>query len=548
MLLLLLLLLPAVCASSAALYSPATNSVYIYYSGSAHLLLLPLTSTHFTVRNITKAVISLPVPSVISPGDLYHPLLIPSPLDGGDEFYLLGASSAGDPVNLFSLTSDASKPRWVEHPLISPAVVKENSGAFVDGAKGGLYMFGGLENVTLSSRLVAVDIANHAVKTLDEDSSTGKWIVPTAGFAVAPLPGRNVAMIGGFDEKDLFLMEEVAVLSLDEMAWTLHPVTSEVEISPRVGHSAAVTADGKKVLLFGGWQENTRTPATPPLVLLDMTADTWRWEVPEHQPAKCYWDHGAVMLPGDVVLITGGQVRANATGQREDNREVLLYSVAEDRWVESYPPPPVPEIKRKAAEPEEPAAEEKKLPPGAVAGIAIGVALGLCALIAGIATICLRRRRHRRSVAAAKRMSNLLDSSEGGPPKSQLRPSNPTSRVPSLDLSDESDAFTPRSAENPFEEEEYELPELKGEKLKRVRDAGSECSFEVGVPVTMRVLKGRAQVVEVGSQASVRGSVMEEVEEGHGDGLSRWKTANDGSERLMDSGDEAERSKGKRGK
>jgi hypothetical protein len=604
---LLLLVFPAVVVWGSALYSPSSNSVYIYYPSTAHLLLLPLSNSHFTTRNITKATTSLPVPAVISPGDVYVPLLIPHH-SGGDEFYLLGACSAGDEISLYGLSADAHKPRWDSHPLAKRPGMKEHAGAFVDDGK--LYLFGGLENVTLSAAMVEIEVAANAVKTRDE-AAGGKWIVPTAGFALAPLPGRRVAMVGGFDEKDLFLMEEVPVLSLQDMVWGLHAVAAPpegVEISPRVGHSAVVTADGRKLLVFGGWQEDSKTPATPPFVVLDMSTDPWRWEVPEHQPEKSHWGHGAVMLPGDVMLVTGGQVRAGPSQPKEDNRGVLLYSVAEKRWVDSYPPRG-PETRRKGTAPspspapEDP--EEKKLSSGAVAGIAIGVSLGILAIIGGIATSCVhRRRRSRAAVAAAKRMTLLNEGEDGDEtrtaPKSQLRPSNPTSRVPSLDLSDESDEYTPRRrlsdvtrASNPFDKEEYELPELRSADAdalqtravtrpptpvpsrpafsragssnmvlrRHERDSLSEHSVEVGVPVTMQVLKGRVQVVEVGSQASVRGSIMgdgDEVEEGHGDKLTRWKTANEGSERLMDfgadSGNEAEQGnadgkkiKGKRG-
>jgi hypothetical protein len=242
--------------------------------------------------------------------------------------------------------------------------------------------------------------------------------------------------------------------------------------------------------VYGGWCNTTETPAEPRFLVLDMSTENWRWEVPEQQPSGCRWGHAAVMLPGDVMLVSGGKVRSEPQQPYEESRDVRLYDVAEKRWVHHYPRSrnsliSPPESKRKGTTTDQAWRKQKtkKLSSGAVAGIAIGASLGVLAIIAAAITFCPRGRCHSKPAIAAtsrKRMP-LSDDEDGNTgtwtvPKSRLRPSSPSGTVPSLDLSDASEQFTATgstqrrascsatdatSTSNPFIKEEYELQELQ---------------------------------------------------------------------------------------
>lgn len=209
----------------------------------------------------------------------------------------------------------------------------------------------------------------------------------------------NVVMIGGHTEKAFVDMRQVAVYQVPEGRWKFADVelpkaappklsssstrvatdprpTTETEttredpstavrtvqrrqedkdtrrIDPRSGHTAVATKDGKRVIVYGGWVGNVNTPAEPRLIVLELVGDVgkenWRWEIPytrsgEHGPPadgeeEGLSGHAAVMLEGDVMMVTSGYRISPFTNASEVSDRSFFYNVTSASWVPTYKP------------------------------------------------------------------------------------------------------------------------------------------------------------------------------------------------------------------
>lgn len=234
--------------------------------------------------------------------------------------------------------------------------------------------------------------------------------IAEAGFSLTPLQPahditssgsmlvqQNFLLIGGQTQTAFINMSELAIFSLPEKSWSFVNVhlkqaldTTNLRVrdvpavEPRSGHSAVLTPDGTKVIIFGGWVGDTNTPAEPQLVVLEIGEmygghGPWIWDVPSmtsfglNSEAGIY-GHGATMLPGGVMMVAGGYTishnsKRSAAGP-SSNSQVYLYNVTSNDWVKSYTNPDVQALGAHNS-------ESGSLSSGQKAGLGIGLGLGL---------------------------------------------------------------------------------------------------------------------------------------------------------------------------
>ncbi|KNG80754.1 hypothetical protein ANOM_010979 [Aspergillus nomiae NRRL 13137] len=304
------------------------------------------------------------------------------------------------------------------------------------------YVFGGMCPLASASEATWITAANYsqsmiALEPPKTDSLTSYRIsatgdrappIPEAGFTITPLQAtyrstssgtllqqQDFLMIGGQTQNAFINMSQVAVFSLPQSSWSFVTIDSTLSLSrtelairdpsvvePRSGHTAVLSPDGSKVVVFGGWVGSTSVPANPQLAILELAADSigsteWAWKIPPTGDAGIaegtgIYGHGATMLPGGVMMITGGyhisQSSKRSITATEVNSKTLMYNVTSGKWVSSYSNPgPSPDggsgssVSRRA-------------------GLGVGLGLGI-PFVAGAAAVFLwfyfRRRRVRRT-------------------------------------------------------------------------------------------------------------------------------------------------------
>ena len=204
--------------------------------------------------------------------------------------------------------------------------------------------------------------------------------IPEAGLSVTPLSPtffnssdgnvsqqQNFVLLGGHTKEAFINMSQIALFSLPEQSWAFLPVNppssssntelsrrDDVSVDPRSGHTALLMDNGRQIVVFGGWVGNVSTPASPQLAILELgegfggTGD-WQWIIPNQQgsspiQSQGLYGHGAVMLPGDVMMIVGGYSTTGSPvgGRRADSRlgqDVHLYNITSSTWLNSYTNP-----------------------------------------------------------------------------------------------------------------------------------------------------------------------------------------------------------------
>ncbi|KAF2026278.1 hypothetical protein EK21DRAFT_74564 [Setomelanomma holmii] len=255
---------------------------------------------------------------------------------------------------------------------------------------------------------------NDVAYTLDLSSSRGPP-VPEAGFSVTGLEPtfsnrsdgtqtqqQNFLLIGGHTSAAFINMSQVALFSLPEQGWTFigveQPQTPQSDlairanaatIDPRSGHTAILTSDGQRIIVFGGWVGDVDTPAEPQLAILNIASGyggngDWQWATPSTTGAGLpndsgLYGHGASMLDGGVMMITGGYSITSSGSRRRSATPTLsnksyFLNVTSNTWITDYSPPP-----------EAPGAQPIKTgplsSPGQKAGLGVGLGIGL-------ATVC----------------------------------------------------------------------------------------------------------------------------------------------------------------
>lgn len=359
-----------------------------------------------------------------------------------------------------SHNSSSGNGTWDKLPVSKPPKVANKilhgpnflAGAFTyassNTSDSSLYTFGGmcpLKNGS-SQKWVSAAKYSQSMTVLDPSGSSGDLSyhiattghrappIAEAGFTMTPLhptyaitsagprmQQQDFLVIGGHTHKAFINMSELAIFSVPQNSWSYVTVRSEPRpgkselvvrdtptIEPRSGHSAVVTPDGTKVVIFGGWVGETSAPADPQLAVLEIGegyggTTPWIWKFPSTAgggPAHGagVYGHGATMLPGGVMMVAGGyaisQPSKRPPPRPQHNSQVYLYNVTSNSWVNSYTSPAA-----QAAGTSKPQAHSGSLSSGQKAGLGVGLGLGLPFTV-GLAFLCWaltrKRRAHRR--------------------------------------------------------------------------------------------------------------------------------------------------------
>ena len=179
---------------------------------------------------------------------------------------------------------------------------------------------------------------------------------------------QNFVLLGGHTQQAFINMSQVALFSLPEQSWSFLPVDLPPEepntelatrgpttIDSRSGHTAILSSDGKSVIVFGGWVGDITQPADPQLAVLELgqgyggTGD-WQWSIPSQtgpglEAGTGIYGHGAIMLPGDVMMVVGGyQIPASShTDRKRQNpsasSNTYFFNTTSSSWLTNYTHP-----------------------------------------------------------------------------------------------------------------------------------------------------------------------------------------------------------------
>lgn len=271
--------------------------------------------------------------------------------------------------------------------------------------------------------------------------------VAEAGLTITPLVpvssnttgGRifqqqNFVLLGGHTQQAFINMSQVALFSLPEASWAFLNVNqpsadgktnllrraNSNDVEPRSGHTATLTSDGTKIIVFGGWVGDVSTAAVPQLAILELGqgyggTGSWSWTVPSiasspFTAGQSIYGHGAAMLPGDVMMISGGYTisgSSSSTGKRDStplqhaNAPLYLFNVTSSSWMSSYTNPSSPNSPAYTGQVASPSFGLLKTS-SQKAGLAAGLVLGLLA-VAGILLVWYFYSRRIRQKSALKR-------------------------------------------------------------------------------------------------------------------------------------------------
>ncbi|RKF66020.1 putative galactose oxidase kelch beta-propeller protein [Erysiphe neolycopersici] len=309
-----------------------------------------------------------------------------------------------------------------------------------DSSQTNIYTFGGLcpkTNATIVTWQSAAHYSNHMLRLTPTSDSNYTVEVMTsrnapvaeAGFSFTGLipsysntsnfktQQQSFVMIGGHTQDAFISMSQVAIWSLPEEAWSFvkvdlpstgklnNQVTENNELRPldsRSGHTAVLNEDGSKVIIFGGWVGDVSQAAEPQLAVLNLGtgyggSGNWEWSVPVGQPSGAgVYGHGATMLPGNVMMISGGFEISLNMKKRESESEipkVMFFNVTSLTWITSYTSPeyyPQQSIHQRTS------------------SLGIRIAVGIClAVVVGSVLLCVGLKRHQKH--RDQRDSNIKD-------------------------------------------------------------------------------------------------------------------------------------------
>ena len=243
---------------------------------------------------------------------------------------------------------------------------------------------------------------------------------------------QNFVLLGGHTQTAFINMSQVALFSLPQQSWAFLPVddpqvapktgltvrNADV-IDPRSGHTAVLSSDGKQIVVFGGWVGDVTTPASPQLAILELGEDyggtgDWQWTIPEQKGAgppngEGLYGHGAIMLPGEVVMVVGGFSTSSEAGTSStssgsaQNTAAYFFNVTSSTWLSMYTNPAIISLQSAA-----PDAGSGTSSTARNAGLGAGIGVGL-ALMGGLLLLCLCywRRVKRRKTAREKDLREL---------------------------------------------------------------------------------------------------------------------------------------------
>ncbi|KAK8175640.1 hypothetical protein IWX90DRAFT_378964, partial [Phyllosticta citrichinensis] len=260
----------------------------------------------------------------------------------------------------------------------------------VGGQDPSLYFFGGMcpsQNATQDDWQSAASYSNYVIQaeannstnlTLGVDETQGPPI-PEAGFALVSLPPtysnsrdgsqeqqQNFVLVGGHTRSAFINMSQIALYSLPQKSWTYIGVEQPSDahsdlvkrdstpVEPRSGHTAVLSEDGTKIVVFGGWVGDVNTPAEPQLAVLNVGegyggSGAWSWSIPSTSGSGIasgsgIYGHGASLLSGDVLMVAGGYSITSSSARfmpravLKENTQTYFFNISSSTWTAEYDP------------------------------------------------------------------------------------------------------------------------------------------------------------------------------------------------------------------
>lgn len=468
------------------LSSPTLHDVvYIFQpaiSGAFDSQLLALNTTNtLGATNLPYSTISPTLPFLGGPKGAYTPTI---DANGTILVYAGNCNDTAQGSTFWQFTPDSESSNlngtWKEIYLSIGGV----SGSFVlDGANylagamafsstvnatSEMYVFGGMcpnstystahtwtQNAYYSNSMLAIKSKSGSASTYDLSITASRGPpIAEAGSTITPLmptffnsgsdnstqyQNRNYVLLGGHTQTAFINMSQVALFSLPEQSWSFFPIDPPAEtpntdlatrnsitVDPRSGHTAVLSSDGERVIVFGGWVGDVTNLANPQLAVLELGqgyggSGDWRWSIPSQTgpglaDGTGIYGHGATMLPGDVMMIVGGyQIPASSGSERKKRADpsasanTYFFNTTSSTWSTSYTQPRI----TNGHGPSHSAAQDSNAAPRKT-GLGVGLALGILAIIVVIAVYFWynRRLKHRRD-AREDELRHLAASANG---------------------------------------------------------------------------------------------------------------------------------------
>lgn len=308
-----------------------------------------------------------------------------------------------------------------------------------------------------------------SLKPVPEAGSTITGLSPTISNSTAGKVSQAQAyvLIGGHTQGAFIGMSQVAVFSLPQEVWTFQAVEAaseynttepvapagsddgrELKVSKRQkrdgewksvpdsrsGHTAVLSSDGSKIIVLGGWVGNLETPAEPQLAVLHLGSGfggegEWRWEIPTAKgiafiEGDGIFGHGAVMLPGDILMIAGGHrivSSSNTITKREEGSgmSAMFLNTTSMSFLDTYVNPAyaAPQIEDPQAPGYIGGSQASAHDNSKKVGIGAGVGVGVLAILGAIAIYFWYRRKlnRRHTTTREKDLAQLSQSAHWDP-------------------------------------------------------------------------------------------------------------------------------------
>ncbi len=216
----------------------------------------------------------------------------------GEKIYVPGGQTAdGRPSRQLEIY-DPRLDRW-EQGTPLPVTL---SGYALAGLEGQLYLFGGWDGTSVSTRVFSYDPAT------DQWQPRSNLPAPRMD-ATAVTPGGKIVILGGRDEQQTFASVDVYYPQRDQpgqIPWEIRPPL------PQPRYNAAAAAIAEIIYVIGGADASNE----PPLPVFSSSAESYAWSALEKPPHPA--GEGALLLPVATRLyLLGGQIDKEYQAQHQ---------------------------------------------------------------------------------------------------------------------------------------------------------------------------------------------------------------------------------------
>ncbi|OLN97364.1 hypothetical protein CCHL11_01055 [Colletotrichum chlorophyti] len=273
---------------------------------------------------------------------------------------------------------------------------------------------------------------------------------PEAGFSFTPLSPsisnrsgivtqqNRYVLLGGHTPQAFINMSSAAIWNLPEESWNFATIgsprvgsersirdvnkrQSSVSVESRSGHTAVLSEDGTALIILGGWVGSVSQAASPQLALLKMgdTYGDWTWSIPRQQPDEGIFGHGAVILPGNVMMVYGGYeitTSGSKTKRQSGGTGLRFLNMTSMSWQTSYTNPGSDGLTNNHDHKSNANDNIKKL------GLGVGLGIGFAAIMgAFVVFFCYKRHLKKKREARDETVRSLAqDASQFSHPEDEM--------------------------------------------------------------------------------------------------------------------------------